>query len=332
MRRTPLSSLGSRSLPTTIAELINRADVDLVDVCTPPDSHLAITMAALDAGKHVLCEKPIALDARQAEELRDRASELGIVHAVNHEMRYTPVRRKIRQLVAEGFLGEVQFVSTTVHAGHGTDPTKEPYYWGWLSEPSKGGGFLMGSLSHHIDLLRFTFGDISNVLGRTATLISERPVLTFEYRDGDPIGPETPTVGLRSVEADDSGMFTGTLSNGALVSMSGSWSLHHPAGIRLEAYGDAGALRLEADGRLMGARVGEEMQQIVPEATLPDAPDMHYLVPQFVALSRDVADAVAGRSKPEDRIFANFDDGYRGQLIIDEIRAHHAPVGRPVAS
>jgi predicted dehydrogenase len=302
-------------------ELIDRPDVDLVDVCTPPDSHLAITSAALDAGRHVLCEKPLAMDSAQAQVLRDRAIDLAIVHAVNLEMRYTPVRRYMRKLVAGGFLGDVHLVSVTVHASHGTDPTKEPYYWGWLSERSKGGGFLMGSLSHHIDLLRFCFGELGEVTGHTATLLRERPVLTFEYRDGDPIGPDSLTVGMRPVDTDDTAVLSGTLANGGLVTMTGSWSLRHPAGVRVDAYGSEGTLHLEPDGRLLGARAADpNLQRMEPDDHLPAAPGAHYLVPHFIALAEDVAAAVDGRLAEADRVYATFDDGYHLQRVIDTIQ------------
>jgi predicted dehydrogenase len=302
-------------------QLVQRSDVDLVDVCTPPDTHLEITLAAIDAGKHVLAEKPLALDATQATAMRDQMAGAGLVNVVNHEMRYTPVRRRIRGLVAEGFLGRVQYVVATVNADHGTDPSKEPYYWGWVGQADKGGGFLMSSLSHHIDLLRFCFGDIDGVQGRVTTLITERPVLTFEYRDGDPIGADTPTVGLRAVDADDTAVFTGTLAGGGLISVSGSWSIRFPGGVRLEAYGDRGSLHLMPDGRLLGARNGDaELTELRPEATLPSIPGAHYLVPNFVALATEMAEVVNGSLDQKEAIFATFEDGARLQAIIDEVK------------
>ena len=304
-------------------ELIDRDDVDLVDVCTPPDSHLEISLAALDAGRHVLCEKPLALDAGQAEQMAvaaRAAEERGLVHAVNHEMRYLPVRRYIRQLVAEGFLGRPQFVTTAIHVDHGTNPSMEPYYWGWLAESGKGGGALMSLFSHHLDLLRFCFGEIHDPSGRIATLIPERPVLGFEYRDGDPIGPDTPTFGTRPVDTDDTAAFTATIGDGAVLTVSGSWSLHHPSGVRLEVYGDGGTLQLLPDGRLVGSRAGDgEPRELTPTFELPAAGDDHYLVPALAALITDVQGAVEGVG---DRLFATFEDGWRLQQTIDAVRGH----------
>jgi predicted dehydrogenase len=310
-------------------ELVDRTDVDLVDVCTPPTSHHEITMAALAANKHVLCEKPFAIDAGQAEAMRDKALESGVVHAVNHEMRYQPVRVLLRRLVADGYIGRVQLVIANVVAGHGTDPTKEPYYWGWVAQADQGGGFVNSLLSHHLDLVRFCFGEITGVHGGTATLIRERPVLAFEYRDGDPIGPDSPTVGMRAVDADDTAVLTGLVAGDGVLAVSGTWSVRHPEGITLDAYGDEGTLHLRDDGHLFGARREDpELRELLPDFTLMEVPG-HRLTGPFIALTQELVAAVAGKSAPRDRLFATFDDGLRLQQIIDAIRH---PVGQPEPS
>ena len=154
-----------------------------------------------------------------------------------------------------------------------------------------------------------------------ATLIAERPVLTFEYRDGDPIGPDTPTVGMRAVDADDTAVFTGTLRDGGLISVSGSWSIRFPGGVRLEVYGDQGSLHLTTDGRLLGARIGDrQFAELLPEATLPSIPGAHYLVPNFVALATEMAGVVRGDLDQKEAIFATFEDGARLQAIIDQVK------------
>jgi predicted dehydrogenase len=299
--------------------LVERPEVDMVDVCTPPLTHREIVLAAVAAGKHVLCEKPMAATAGQAEEMLAAADRAGIVHAVNHEMRYEPVRRYLRRLVAEDFLGRVQLVVAAVHAGQGTDPAQEPYYWGWAVLADHCGGFVMSSLSHHLDLAQFTFGEITELSARATTLITERPVLTFEYRDGDPIGPGTPTAGTRPVDADDTVVLTGVIGDGALLSVSGSWSLRFPAGIRLDAYGDAGSLHLEPDGRLFGARAGEPALRELPVPTdlaLEPAAGEHRFIPAFAALAREFAVTARG-APPADPALATFADGARLQRVLD---------------
>src|SRR6202020_625678 len=100
-------------------ELIARDDVEVVNVCTPPASHAEMTIAALEAGKHVVCEKPLAIDLGQAQAMAAaasaaRAKNPELVDAVHHEMRYMPHRRVLRDLVASGYLGELRYVIQTV--------------------------------------------------------------------------------------------------------------------------------------------------------------------------------------------------------------------------
>jgi predicted dehydrogenase len=308
-------------------ELIARDDVEVVDIVTPPGTHREIALAAFDAGKHVLCEKPLALNAFQARDMYERARSSGLLHIVNHEMRFDPVRRYIRRLVREGYLGTMRFLVLGVHVNHGEDPGQEPYYYGWAVLAEPGGGFVMALLTHQLDLMRFCFGDIYDIQTRSAIFKTERPMLTFDYRDGDPIGADTPTEGVRPVDAEDTVAFNGVMSSGALLSVSGSWVLHFPTGIRLDAYGDRGTLHLQPDGRLFGARVGEgELKELsVPgELFLPEVPGEHRLMPGFIALVNELAAEVRGGTITPD-VLATFQDGYRLQVVMDRVRGMPVP-------
>ena len=94
-------------------ELIADPEIEAVHVCTPNALHAPISKAAIDAGKHVLCEKPLAMNAAEAREMLEKAEQKGIVHCVNHNLRYYPVLQHIRQIVANGDLGEVLVVQGT---------------------------------------------------------------------------------------------------------------------------------------------------------------------------------------------------------------------------
>lgn len=295
--------------------LIAHPDVELVSVCTPPESHAEISVAALRGGKHVLCEKPTALTAEQAGAMTAAAVQAGRVNAINHEMRYTPIRRHLRDLVQSGFLGELRFVNASVIVGHGADPAMEPYYWTWVADRSRSGGYLNGMLSHHIDLLRFTFGEIEDVRGMTAILIKDKPVLAWEYRDGDHLGPDVETVGTRPATADDTAVFHGRIG-GAPFAMTGTWAVHGGSGVRLEAYGTEGTLVLDAAGRVLGARVGEPLAEIPAPAALAVPYSGPGMVPLFAALAADLAGAV---DRGEPGLFARFADGLAVQEVIDAV-------------
>ena len=144
-------------------------------------------------------------------------------------------------------------------------------------------------------------------------------MLGFEYRDGDPIGPDTETFGTKTVDAEDSAVFTARIGGDALLTVTGSWSLYHPSGVRLEIYGDEGTLQLLPDGSLVGARADDTaLSPITSEYRLPQAPEgSHYLVPALACLMEDVAVAISGGG---DRLFATFEDGHLLQQAIEIVQ------------
>ena len=105
-RTRPPSASRSLPSPPTIAALIERDDIDLIDVCTPSHTHFELAWAALDAGKHVLCEKPVAYDFRDTRRAAALAREKGLKTKLGFTFRYAPAMRYMRALVAEGFIGE----------------------------------------------------------------------------------------------------------------------------------------------------------------------------------------------------------------------------------
>ncbi|MBT3943525.1 MAG: Gfo/Idh/MocA family oxidoreductase, partial [Chloroflexi bacterium] len=102
---------------TDAMELISRNDLDAVAIATPPAPHHDFAIAALRAGKHVLCEKPFALSATQAAEMRDVAAETGRTAMVAHEFRHTPQREQIKELIADGYIGEFKLASLELFMG-----------------------------------------------------------------------------------------------------------------------------------------------------------------------------------------------------------------------
>ena len=94
-------------------ELLSDPDIDAVHVCTPNALHAPVSKAAMENGKHVLCEKPLSMSAAEAQEMLDLAKQKGIVHCVNHNLRYYPVLQHIRQMIANGELGDILVVQGT---------------------------------------------------------------------------------------------------------------------------------------------------------------------------------------------------------------------------
>ncbi len=109
--------LGIEDTSTDWEAFAGRADLDVIAVCTPTDLHCAQTLAALRAGKHVLCEKPVALDAGQARQMLDIAEDRGLAHAVNFEGRWVPDRLAVWDLVRDGFVGDPYLARMTTVGG-----------------------------------------------------------------------------------------------------------------------------------------------------------------------------------------------------------------------
>ena len=130
-------------------QLLALDDVSLVVVSTPPFLHHPITMAALEAGKHVICEKPMAMNAREAKEMTERAAlrpnQLAII---DHELRFNPTWRRMKELVDGGFLGEFHHVNVMISTGF-RHSLQRP--WSWWSQKEAGGGLLgaLGSITRH---------------------------------------------------------------------------------------------------------------------------------------------------------------------------------------
>lgn len=185
-------------------ELLERDDISLVNICTPNYLHKEQTIAAIKAGKHVYCDKPLALNAADAAEMVAAAKESGLTCQVTFHNRFCPAVLRARQLVEDGFIGEViSFRAVYLHTGY-NDP-KRPMSWKMRRETS-GAGALLDLGTHVIDMVRWLVGDFSKVNARLRTLIKQRPV----YTDS----PE-----LEDVTVDDIANMLIELPNGALGSI-----------------------------------------------------------------------------------------------------------------
>jgi len=280
------------------------ADLDLVSVTTPPHLHHPMTTAAVAARRHVLCEKPTALNAVEAAEMLAAAERAGVVHVIDHELRFNPNRRKVRALVAEGFVGRPRHALITL-AGPGRSDPGRP--WTWWADASRGGGLLGAVGSHQIDLLRYWLGDVTAVMGATETYVKARP---------DPEGG-----GPRPVTSDDFTSFSLRFASGAIGTVFLSAVTAHPRGPRVELSGDEGTLVIDEADRLWGARRGQELAELTEPETLTAPPGMDYvalwglsfrrLVDHLVAATLDGAPIAPA---------ATFADGLAAQRVMDAVR------------
>jgi UDP-N-acetyl-2-amino-2-deoxyglucuronate dehydrogenase len=148
-------------------EVIARPDVDVVAICTPSGTHAALALAALEAGHHVVVEKPLALDVDDALRVARAAHERGLTVSMISQRRLEPQHVALERALAEGALGELRLATTHVHWHRDDD-----YYRaaGWRSTAEQGGGSLMNQGVHNVDLLRWLCGPVESVTAQSGTL------------------------------------------------------------------------------------------------------------------------------------------------------------------
>lgn len=146
------------------------SDADLITIVTPPSTHVEITLAALEAGKHVVCEKPTAMNTTEAQRLLDAArAHPKQIAIIDHELRFLPSVRAARDRIAE--IGTIRYAETR-YASPGRGDRSRP--WDWWSDASQGGGVWGAVGSHSVDMLRFLGMEIEAVQAVLATIIDQR--------------------------------------------------------------------------------------------------------------------------------------------------------------
>src|SRR5215212_4648926 len=168
------TSLGWKSYETDYRRLLERDDVDLVDVSTPGKTHHEMAIAALEAGKHVLCEKPLANTLEESREMLDAARTAGTVNMVCFNYRRAPAVQLAKQLIEEGRIGKIRHWRAVYLQDFILDP-ELPLIWRFRKEVA-GSGALGDIGAHIIDLAHFLVGLLVNDAATTETFIKERPL------------------------------------------------------------------------------------------------------------------------------------------------------------
>lgn len=154
-------------------KVIRRDDIDVIDVATPTNLHKDISIAAVKAGKHVFCEKPMALSAKEAREMLDAAEKAGVVHMLGHNYRRVPAIALAKKMIEEGKLGKIYHFRGVYLQDWIMDPDF-PVTW-QLDKKIAGAGPHWDLNSHIVDLARFLVGELDKVIGMEETFIKRRP-------------------------------------------------------------------------------------------------------------------------------------------------------------
>lgn len=166
--------MGWQSYSTDWREVVARPDIGLIDISTPGDSHVDIAIAAAEAGKHILCEKPLANTLEEARKMQEAVDRAGVIGMVNFNYRRVPAVQLAKQLIESGQLGEIRHWRAVYLQDWIIDP-EFPLVWR-LQKDLAGSGALGDIGAHIIDLARFLVGDIEEVNGLLKTFIKERPI------------------------------------------------------------------------------------------------------------------------------------------------------------
>jgi predicted dehydrogenase len=329
------AKLGWDSVETDWKAMLARDDVQLVDICTPGSSHADIATAALEAGKHVLCEKPLANTVPEARAMVDAArsaAAAGVRSMVGFNYRRVPAVTLARQYVADGRIGTVRHVRAQYLQDWIVDP-EFPLVWRLRAEEA-GSGALGDIGAHIVDLTQFVTGQrLTGVNAMLETFVKRRPLPSassgLSASGGTDVG---------DVTVDDAAVFFGRLDGGALASYESTrFATGRKNSIRVEVNGSAGSLAFDLE-RLnelefydgTGDPAGEGFRRIlVTEPTHPYLaawwPPGHTLgwADTFTHEVKDLVEAVATGADP----LPSFEDGLQVQLVLDAVQRSAAHRG-----
>jgi predicted dehydrogenase len=292
--------------------LVARDDLDLVSIVTPVVTHCEMTLAALDHGKSVLCEKPMAMNAAEALRMTESAREAGGLALIDHELRFLPGRLKMREIIRGGNIGKVRHAKLTFRSDSRADPNRP---WNWWSDKTQGGGALGAIGSHVIDGWRWLLGaEVREVFGNLAVHIRERKDETGKLRE-----VTTDDEANLLVRFADTELTEGTTGSASMSLVEPGKPEH-----RLEVFGSSGALMIEEGGELWQSMVGDGEWKRVETNRGELAQGMRDVgwARGFTAFSKRIVEALrAGHTMVEGA--ATFEDGYRTQVVLDAARRAH---------
>ncbi|MHB9024540.1 MAG: Gfo/Idh/MocA family protein [Armatimonadota bacterium] len=232
------AQMGWQKTETDWRKAVRRKDIDIVDVCTANDTHMPIALAALRAGKHVICEKPLAMDVKQATKMAQAAADAGVKNMVMFNYRACPAVSLARQLIAEGRLGRIFHWRASYLQDWIIDPD---FPLVWRLDKNVAGSGAHGDINAHIiDLALWLVGDINEVCSTMETFVKERPVLAGTTGGLTAAGGAE----MGKVTVDDAVISLARFRNGALGSFEASrFAAGHKNGMGFEINGDKGSLR-----------------------------------------------------------------------------------------
>lgn len=234
---------GWEEYETSWEKLVRRPDIDMIDITAPSNVHTEIAIAAAENGKHVFCEKPLALNSNDARRMIKAVEASGVKHQIGFNYRYAPAILLAKKLIDEGKIGKVFHFRGCYLQDWIIDPS---FPLVWRLDKSVAGSGALGDLGAHvIDAARFLVGDIKKVMGHMNTFVKERPKV--ERMTG-----LTATAGenaeMGEVTVDDSAIFLAEFKNGAVGTFESTrFAAGHKNALTFEINGSEGSLRFDLE-------------------------------------------------------------------------------------
>lgn len=305
---------------TDIGEAIAATGADLAAISTPPHTHAPLTLAALGAGCHVLCEKPFARDVAEARAMLAAARKAGKVHAIGNEFRFVPERATMARAIADGLIGAPRVAIFAQFMGFVAG--FEDDFPDWWFDPAQGGGWLGASGAHVVDFIRQLLGEF------------------------DAVSASLSNVALTRGGVDDSFALRFRLKNGLEGTMQQSAGSFGPLVDMIRIAGSEGSVWLDHAGVHFADRTSERVLDIPADLRLPEPPPLGgdprqervdwqamatVEIAPYTELCKSLRARILGEPAPSPVPLATFADGVANMQVLDAIRASAREGGKLVA-
>jgi predicted dehydrogenase len=296
----------------SLTKILNLPEVDAVTLATPPFLHYEMGKQIIEAGKHLLLEKPMNLSARETKELYHLAHQKGVVVTTDFEFRYVPAWQLLAQYLQQGYVGKIRLIKIDWLVNSRANPARE---WNWYSCKDLGGGALGAVGSHAFDYINWLFGSVTSLSAHLSCAISERQ----DLNDGGKLKP---------VDADDTCLIMLELTEKIPCQLTISSVTYGGRGHWVEIYGDQGTLVLGSDNlkdyvhgfRLMAAPAGKSFTEveIPPSLAFPQVFTDGRLAPFIRIVDRWLEAIALGKS-----LTPCLREGVYSQLLMDLTHQSH---------
>ncbi|MBD2244081.1 Gfo/Idh/MocA family oxidoreductase [Nostoc sp. FACHB-888] len=295
----------------SLADIVALPQVQAVSISTPPFLHYEMAKTVLQAGKHLLLEKPTALNAVEAKELYQLAKAKGVIATVDFEFRFVPAWQLFAKLLSENYVGKLRLIKIDWLGSSRADTSRA---WNWYSDKEKGGGALGSLGSHAFDYIHWLFGPVHRLSAHLNTAIPTRV---------DPVSGES-----KLVNTDDNCILTLELANGTPCQLSISAVVHAPRTHWVEVYGDRGTLIVGSENqkdyihgfRVWGSQPGKPLTEIeIPNRLIFPK---NYADGRISAFIRVVDQWVQGIDRNQE-ITPSLREGIYSQLLMDLSHESH---------